>query len=176
MYKACKFSTRYVNRFKSGPRGSWIRNVHTPRALFKEAKAIGTNAWRKHNQFMDQVDIKRDISLFIARYSSKLGVLFKCDGCLEEIRGCWYKCLHCIDMNFCVNCYKTGRKPSEHLNLHEIIELRLVKVILHSLRKKCPYSRLFWSVFSHIRTEYREIRSKEQNNSKYGYFYAIIFR
>ena len=27
------------------------------------------------------------------------------------------------------------------------------------LRKKCPYSELFWSAFSRIRTEYREIRS-----------------
>ena len=28
-----------------------------------------------------------------------------------------------------------------------------------SLRKKCPYSELFWSVFSRIRTEYGEVRS-----------------
>ena len=28
-----------------------------------------------------------------------------------------------------------------------------------SLRKKCPYSELFWSIFSRIRTEYGEIRS-----------------
>ena len=27
-----------------------------------------------------------------------------------------------------------------------------------TLRKKCPYSELFWSVFSRIRTEYGEIR------------------
>ena len=26
-----------------------------------------------------------------------------------------------------------------------------------SLRKKCPYSKFFWSVFSNIRTEYEEI-------------------
>ena len=30
--------------------------------------------------------------------------------------------------------------------------------LTNSLRKKCPYSELFWSVFSHIRTEYGEIR------------------
>ena len=96
---------------------------------FKEAKAIGIEFWRKHNQFIEQVDIKRDISLFVARYSSKLGVLFMCDECLPEIRSCWYKCLHCIDMNLCVNCYKTGRKTREHLNMHEIIELSFVKVI-----------------------------------------------
>ena len=50
-----------------------------------------------------------------------------------------------------------------------------------SLRKKWPYSELFWSVFSHIRTEYGEIRSispysvrmrenVDQNNSEYGHF------
>ena len=49
------------------------------------------------------------------------------------------------------------------------------------LRKKCPYSELFWSAFSHIRTEYGEIRSispylvqmrenADQNNSEYGNF------
>ena len=55
----------------------------------------------------------------------------------------------------------------------------------HSLRKKCPYLELFWSVFSRIRTEYREIlrisaysvwmrENTDQNNSEYGHFYAII--
>ena len=45
----------------------------------------------------------------------------------------------------------------------------------------CPYSELFWSVFSRIWTEYREIRSispysvqiwenADQNNSEYGHF------
>ena len=49
------------------------------------------------------------------------------------------------------------------------------------LRKKCPYSELFWSVFSRIQTEYAEIRSispysvwmrenTDQKNSKYGHF------
>ena len=51
----------------------------------------------------------------------------------------------------------------------------------HSLRKKCPYLELFWSVFSRIRTEYGEIlcissysvRMREnmnQNNSECGHF------
>ena len=50
-----------------------------------------------------------------------------------------------------------------------------------SLRKKCPYSELFWSAFSIIRTEYGEIlcispysvrlrENAEQINSKYGHF------
>ena len=29
----------------------------------------------------------------------------------------------------------------------------------HTLRKKCPYSEFFWSVFSSIKTKYRDIRS-----------------
>ena len=50
-----------------------------------------------------------------------------------------------------------------------------------SLRIKCPYSELFWSVFSRMRTEYREIlrifpysvrmrENADQNNSEYGHF------
>ena len=52
-----------------------------------------------------------------------------------------------------------------------------------SLRKKCPYSVLLWSAFSHIRTEYGEIlhisispylvrmrENADKNNSEYGHF------
>ena len=56
-----------------------------------------------------------------------------------------------------------------------------IKRICNTLRRKCPYSEFFWSVFSRIRTEYGEIRSvspysvqmrenTDQKNSKYGYF------
>ena len=47
------------------------------------------------------------------------------------------------------------------------------------LRKKCSYSEFFWSVFSHIRTEYRDLRNKslhsvrektDQKNSEYRHF------
>ena len=49
------------------------------------------------------------------------------------------------------------------------------------MREKCPYSEFFWSEFSRIRTEYREIRSicpylvkmrenTDQKNSEYGHF------
>ena len=52
------------------------------------------------------------------------------------------------------------------------------------LPKKCPYSELFWPKFSRIRTEHEEIWSispysarirgnADQNNSEYGYFYAV---
>ena len=54
------------------------------------------------------------------------------------------------------------------------------KLYKYTLRKKYPYSELFWSVFSRIRTEYGEIRiyqylvrmreNADQNNSEYGHF------
>ena len=51
----------------------------------------------------------------------------------------------------------------------------------YSLHKKCPYSELFWSAFSHIRTEYGEILrispylvrmrgNADHNNPEYGHF------
>ena len=53
------------------------------------------------------------------------------------------------------------------------------------MREKCPYSELFWSLFSHIRTEYEEmlrispysVRMQEytdQNNSEYGHFLRSV--
>ena len=52
-----------------------------------------------------------------------------------------------------------------------------------TLRKECLFSKIFWSAFSRIQTEYEEIRSvsphsaqmremrnKDQNNSEYGRF------
>ena len=49
------------------------------------------------------------------------------------------------------------------------------------LRKKCPYSEFFWSVFSQIQSEYQDVLSKspslvqirgnaDQKNSEYGHF------
>ena len=34
------------------------------------------------------------------------------------------------------------------------------------LREKCPYSEIFWSVFSRIRTEYGEMRSRKTQSRK----------
>ena len=55
-----------------------------------------------------------------------------------------------------------------------------------SLRKKCPYPELFWSVFSRIRTVYGEVpsispysvrmrKNTYQNNSEYGRFSRSIY-
>ena len=56
-----------------------------------------------------------------------------------------------------------------------------VFLIRYTLRKKCPYLELFWSTFSRIRTEYREIlrispysvrmwENVDQNYSEYELF------
>ena len=46
----------------------------------------------------------------------------------------------------------------------------------YSLRKKCPYSELFWSAFSHIQIEYL-VRMREntvRKISEYGHFSSIV--
>ena len=61
----------------------------------------------------------------------------------------------------------------------EISKIQLtLRYLSLSLRKKCPYAELFWSLFSRIRTEYGEIQrispysvqmreNVDQNNSEY---------
>ena len=63
-----------------------------------------------------------------------------------------------------------------------IIVLNITQNLWITLPKKCPYSELFWSVFSGIPTEYGEVRStlrtqfvrmqenEDQNNSEHGHF------
>ena len=63
-----------------------------------------------------------------------------------------------------------------------IISKKSKKALHHSLSstkqplcKRCPYSELFWSVFSRIKTEYREIirissYSVLMRNPEYGHF------
>ena len=46
-------------------------------------------------------------------------------------------------------------------------------MIQFSLREKCPYSELFWSVLFHIRTEYGKIRTRITPNT--ATFYAVFF-
>ena len=78
-------------------------------------------------------------------------------------------------------------------------KLKIMKLLVHqqivfctkvskhytlTLREKCPYSELFWSVFSCILPEYGEIQSISpdlvrmqentgQNNSKYRHFFSV---
>ena len=69
------------------------------------------------------------------------------------------------------------RKIRSNLNF----KLDFNDLIVKTLCEKCPYSELFWSAFSRIRTEYGEIlrispysvqmrENADQNNSEYGHF------
>ena len=100
---------------------------------FEETKIL---AWRREDWLKGETDVQRDISLFNARYSSSLKIKYICDGCSKNIEGRWYRCLHCIDFDLCTSCYESVKATSEHLDAHEIIELRLVKVIGNFQRKK----------------------------------------
>ena len=97
---------------------------------FEETKIL---VWRREEWLKREIDVQRDICLFKARYSCSLYI---CDGCSKNIEGRWYRCLHCIDFDLCTSCYKSVKATSEHLDAHEIIELRLVKVIGNFQRKK----------------------------------------
>ena len=96
---------------------------------FEETQVIGTSSWRYKHWFIGEIDVQRDICLFKARYSSSLKLKFICNGCFENIERRWYRCLRCIDFDLCNNCYKSGKTTIEHLDSHEFIDLRLVKVI-----------------------------------------------
>ena len=66
-------------------------------------------------------------------------------------------------------------------NICSITEAFYIFTLQRTLRKKCPYSELFWSVFSRIQIEYREIlrislyslqmrENTDRNNSEFGHF------
>ena len=65
-----------------------------------------------------------------------------------------------------------------------ILQFKLVLFVTFTLREKCPYSELFWSVLSHIWTEYGEIlrvspysvrmrENTDQNNSECVHFLCM---
>ena len=92
--------------------------------------------------------------------------------------GC--KCQGITDMLF--NIKKRVQLPTLLPCYCEVFSCDTIFInIYFTLRKKCPYSELLWSVFSRIWTKYGEIRSlspysvrkrekAEQDNSEYGHF------
>ena len=69
-------------------------------------------------------------------------------------------------------------------NVEWIVNHKITVNLHWSLREKCTYSEFFWSVFSRIRTEYREAlrispysvqmrENTDQKNPKYGHFLHI---
>ena len=82
-----------------------------------------------------------------------------------------------------ITCKRTQEFLTQEIFFSQISTMLFFHHFLNnmSLRKKCPYWELFWSVFSRIRTEYGEIRSislysvqmrenTDQNNSEKGHF------
>ena len=77
---------------------------------------------------------------------------------------------------------KTLREPEQiYKEMTFPLRPKIFFFLRRSLRKKYPYSELFWSVFSRIWTEYEEIQSispysagmrenTDQNNFDYGHF------
>ena len=64
------------------------------------------------------------------------------------------------------------------MDLQPVFSYYMTISYMSALREKCLYSELFWSAFSSIRTEYRDIRNispysaqmrenADQNNSEY---------
>ena len=102
----------------------------------------------------------------------------------------------CFSANWCLFFSKTGKASVSHEN-HSIPDLygwydidnlkKQIKFLLLTLSEKCSYSELFWSIFSRIRTEYRETlrtcpysvqmwENTDQNYSKYGsFFHAVLY-
>ena len=45
-----------------------------------------------------------------------------------------------------------------------------------TLREKCPYSELFWSTFSRIRTEYSVWMRENADQNNFGYTHASLHK
>ena len=58
-----------------------------------------------------------------------------------------------------INVLKVKSLTTEVITSNNLLTLKAFTCNNYSLRKKCPYSELFWSSFSRIRTEYRDIQS-----------------
>ena len=110
-----------------------------------------------------------------------------------QINANWVFALNCLKIKFKHQKNVTPGGFNRRLsvvftvNFEQISQLVLMLLWLNaewdypSLRQKCPYSELFWSVFSRIRAEYGEIlrifpysgqmqENADQNNSEYGHF------
>ena len=88
-------------------------------------------------------------------------------GAVEQLKTLnWWRSLIRV-----LNVWKRSHFISVKLN--DVNEIKLIQrfvcsFLIKSLRKKCPYSKFFWSVFSQFWTEYKKIRSISPYSRKYG--------
>ena len=66
---------------------------------------------------------KKELKMFVARFSDVLDVEISCDGCGVTLPGRRYRCLQCDDMDLCTSCFSSGVEPEEHRDDHEIVHL-----------------------------------------------------
>ena len=85
---------------------------------------------------------------------------------------------------FCWGEYYARQKHENTQNFRKII-CYTVQLLSFTLRKRCPHSEFFWSVYSRIRTEYGEIfrispysvrmwKYTDQENSEYGHLLCSV--
>lgn len=55
-----------------------------------------------------------ETQIFVARYSDLLDVEITCDGCGITLPDGRYRCLQCLDMDLCTNCY-VGKSRAEFI-------------------------------------------------------------
>ncbi|XP_078368871.1 uncharacterized protein LOC144652677 [Oculina patagonica] len=69
---------------------------------------------------------QKQMNLFLARFRHHFTeYLFRCNGCHVNLSGRYYRCLDCIDVAFCYDCYVAGIKLEEnHTENHEVIEIK----------------------------------------------------
>lgn len=83
------------------------------------------DAWFSRLQRDVQTDQeRRRMHLFVARFSDILDVVITCDGCDVTLSGRRFRCLNCLDVDLCNNCYMSGVKPEGHLESHDVIDMR----------------------------------------------------
>ena len=129
-----------------------------------------------------------DLNIFDISSNLKL---IECN--IDCVKTCWlvgrtlsFKGVHCSTKNL-LNIFTFVFISVT--NVLFIKEMKLMGIFCYykkiSLRKKCPYSQLFWSAFFRILTEYGKIRSispyfvrmpenTNQNNSEYGHFLRSV--
>ena len=93
----------------------------------------------------------------------------------------WGGCLNTVNLNLILVSEIFSFMTRSLLHRNQSSDLLCI-----SLREKCPYRKLFWSAFSRIRTEYREILrifsysvrmqgNADQNNSEHEHFLRSVY-
>ena len=84
----------------------------------------------------------------------------------------WFRMIRRVWQNGCHDNFRPTHPKKISCFTYNVLVIKAFSKFLpysSTLRKKCPYSELFWPVFSHIRTKLRE--NTNQDDSEYGHFF-----